>query len=91
MAQLVRNLPAMWETCDQSLGWEDPLKKGKATHDSILASRIPWTVGVSPWGYKEVDTTEQLSLSLFSICGLETQIKFDKMLMPKIDDPQKSK
>ena len=47
--------------------------------------------GVSPWGYKELDTTEQLSLSLFSICGLETQIRFDKMLMPKFDDPQKSK
>ena len=43
VAQLVKNLPAMWETCDQSLGWEDPLEKGKATHYSILAWRIPWT------------------------------------------------
>ena len=47
--------------------------------------------GVSPWGYKELDTTEQLSLSLFVICGLKTLIRFDKMLMPKFDDPQKSK
>ena len=37
MAQLVKNLPAMWETCVQSLGWEDTLEKGKATHSSILA------------------------------------------------------
>ena len=44
MAQLLKNLPAMWETWVQSLGWEDPLEKGKATHSSILAWRIPWTV-----------------------------------------------
>ena len=44
VAQLVKNQPAMWETCIQSLGWEDPLDKGKATHSSILAWRIPWTL-----------------------------------------------
>ena len=44
VAQLVKNLPATRETQDQSLGWEDPLEKGKATHSSILAWRIPWTV-----------------------------------------------
>ena len=44
VAQLVKNSPAMWETWVQSLGWEDPLEKGKATHSSILACRIPWTV-----------------------------------------------
>ena len=44
MAQLVKNLPAMWDTWVRSLGWEDPLEKGKATHSSILAWRIPWTV-----------------------------------------------
>ena len=44
VTQLVKNLPAMWETWVQSLGWEDPLEKGKATHASILAWRIPWTV-----------------------------------------------
>ena len=44
MAQLVKNPPAMWETWVQSLGWEDPLEKGKATHSSILAWRIPWTI-----------------------------------------------
>ena len=44
VAQLVKNPPAMWETWVQSLGGEDPLEKGKATHFSILAWRIPWTV-----------------------------------------------
>ena len=44
MAQLVKNLPAMQETWVRSLGWEDALEKGKATHSSILAWRIPWTV-----------------------------------------------
>jgi len=44
VAQLAKNLPAIWETWVQFLGWEDPLKKGKATHSSILALRIPWTV-----------------------------------------------
>ena len=44
MVQLVKNPPAMWETWVQSLGWEDPLEKGTATHSSILAWRFPWTV-----------------------------------------------
>ena len=44
VAQLVKNLPAMQETWVWSLGWEDPLEKGMATHSSILAWRIPWTV-----------------------------------------------
>ena len=43
MAQIVKNLPTMWETRVQSLGWEDPLEKEMATHSSILAWRIPWT------------------------------------------------
>ena len=43
VAQMVKNLPAMWETQVQSLGQEDPLEKGIATHCSILAWRIPWT------------------------------------------------
>ena len=54
-----------------SLGWEDPLEKGKATHPSILAWRIPWTEepgggGLrSPWGCKVSDKTEQLTLFTF--------------------------
>ena len=41
VAQMVQNLPAMWETWVQSLGWEDPLEEGMATHSSVLAWRIP--------------------------------------------------
>ena len=41
VAQLVKNSPAMWETWVQSLGWEDPLEEGMATHSGILAWRIP--------------------------------------------------
>ena len=44
VAQLVKNPPTVWETWVQSLGWEDPLEKGKATHSSFLPWRIPWTV-----------------------------------------------
>ena len=65
MAQL-KNPPAMWETWVQYLGWEDPLKKGKATPSSILVWRIPWKEepgGLhSPWGLKESDETGQLTL-----------------------------
>ena len=43
VAQLAKNRPAVLETWVQSLGWEDLLEKGKATHSSILAWRIPWT------------------------------------------------
>ena len=43
MAQIIKNLPAMWETQVQSLDWEDPLEKGMETHSSILAWEIPWT------------------------------------------------
>ena len=51
VAQLIKNVPAMWKTWVWSLGWEDPLEKGKATHSSILAWRIPW-------GHKESDMTK---------------------------------
>ena len=44
VAQLIKNPPSMWETWVRSLGWEDPLEKGKATHSSMLAWRIAWTV-----------------------------------------------
>ena len=44
VAQLVKNLPAMQETWVRSLGWEDPVEEGKATHSSVLTWRIPWTV-----------------------------------------------
>ena len=43
VAQRVKNLPSMWETWVQYLGWEDPLEKRMSTHSNILAWRIPWT------------------------------------------------
>ena len=62
MAQITKNPPAMWETQVQSLGREDPLEKGTATHSSTLAWRIPWTEDPSrlqSTGCKELDTTPQ--------------------------------
>ena len=64
MAQLLKNWPEMRQSWVQSLGWEDPLERGPATHFSVLAWRIPGLY--SPWGRKESDMTEQLSLSTLS-------------------------
>ena len=61
----VKNLPAMWETWVWSLGREDPLEKGMATHSSILAWRIPWKE--EPGGHKESDVAKQLSLHFTSL------------------------
>ena len=66
VTQLVKNPPAMHETWVQSLGWEDHLEKGKATHSSILAGEFHRLY--SPWGRKESDKTEQLSLLLLPWC-----------------------
>ena len=67
VAQMVENLPTMKETWVQSLGQEDPLEKGTATHCSILAWRIPWAKKPGelyrPWGHKESDTIERITLS----------------------------
>ena len=69
VAQIVKNLPTIWETWVRSLGQEDALEKGMATHTSILARRIPWTEelgGLQSLGSrKESDTTERVSLSMF--------------------------
>ena len=67
MAQKVKNLPVMQDTQVQSLDWDDPLEKEMATHSSILAWRIPWMEepgGLQPVGHEELDTNEQLTLSL---------------------------
>ena len=58
MTEMVKNLPVMRGTWVRSLGWEDFLEKGMATHSNILACRIPMDSGYSPWGGKELDTTE---------------------------------
>ena len=60
VAQMVKNLPAIRETCVQSQGWEDPLKEEMATHSSILAWRIPWIEepsGLQSVGSQESDMT----------------------------------
>ena len=80
VAQMVKCLPATWETWVWSLGWEDPLEKEMATHASILAWEIPWTEqpgGLQSMGLQRVrhDWATSLSLSFFSaikkngICG----------------------
>ena len=65
MAQLVKNTPVMWETWVRYLGGEDPLEKGK------LPTPVFWSGEIrglhSPWGRKESETTERLSLSELDI------------------------
>ena len=64
MAQALKNLPEMQETWVRSLGGEDPLGKGMATHSSILAWRFPRIEepgGLQSMGHKESDTTERLN------------------------------
>ena len=66
--QTVKNPPTMQETWVRSLGWEDPLEKGTATHSNILDWRIPWTEepgSLQSGGCKESDKTERLSLSQY--------------------------
>ena len=69
-----KTLPAMWESQVQSLDQEDPLEKGVATLSSILAWRIPCTEepgGYSPWGHKESDATEQVSVYYYFIFKID--------------------
>ena len=61
VAHMVKNLPAVQEPWVWSLGWEDPLESGMATHSSILAWRVPRTeglVGYSPRGHRESEMTQ---------------------------------
>ena len=65
VAQLVKNLPAMWETWVQSLGWENPLEKGKAPIPAFWPGEFHGLY--SPWGHKESDMTARISLHFTSI------------------------
>ena len=64
---MVKNPPTMWATWVRSLGWEDPLEQGMATHSSILAWRIPWTEELGRlWSWSQQrDTTERLNAFTF--------------------------
>ena len=70
MAQTVKNLPSIQEAQEMQfrfLGQEDSLEEEMVTHSSILAWEIPWTEDpgrLHPWGHKELDMTEQITLSL---------------------------
>ena len=86
VAQLVKNLPAMWETWVRSLSWEDPLEKGTATQSSIL---------VSPWGCKELERLSDFHFHfVFLNCSLKKQQKASMysvssqvaMLNPKVSN-----
>ena len=73
---MVKNLPAMQKN-PGLIPKEDPLEKGMATHSSILAWRIPWAEepgGLQSMGRKKLDTTEQLTLSLFHINKIKDNI-----------------
>ena len=68
MALLIKNLPAMQETWVHSLGQEDPLEKGMATHSSIFARRIPWTE--EPGGLQSVGSRNQTRLRLHTYADI---------------------
>jgi len=77
VAQLVKNLLAMQKTWVQSLGWEDPLEKGKATHSSILVWRIPWTIVLGV-------TKSRTRLSDFHFTSLHFRFSYEYSLLWKI-------
>ena len=82
VAQMVKNLPVTQDTWVQPLGWEDPLEKGMASYSSILAWRIPGTEepgGLQSMGLQRSDTTEQLTLSHFS---MEINLTISKKKLP---------
>ena len=86
---MVTNLPATQETQVQSMGWEDPLKKGMATHSSILAWRIPWTResgGLQPMRSQRVRPTNNLAGS-FDIQGVGRATILRLMLHGTLEGP----
>ena len=80
MAQTITDLPAMQETWVLSLGQEDSLKEGMASHSSIVAWRIPMDRGAwqaaSPWGHKELDRTEVISTAQALRVGVKVHLSW---------------
>ena len=99
VAQTVKNLPAVWETWVQSLGWEGLLEESMANHSNILSGRITMDrgaclVGYSPWGHKELDTTGQLSTGVCHSFSSKEQglvISWLQSLSTVILEPKKMK
>ena len=88
MAQMVKRLPPMRGTWVQSLGREDPLEKGMATHSSILAWRIPWTE--KPGGIsKKSDTIERLTLWIQCPSKMQRPFMFTKIIISLDQGPIK--
>ena len=88
VVQSVKNLPAVWGTWVQSLGREDPLEKGMATHSSILAWRIPWTE--KPGGIsKKSDTIERLTLWIQCPSKMQRPFMFTKIIISLDQGPIK--
>ena len=91
VAQMVKNLPAKWQTWVQLLGWEDPLKKGMATHSSILAWRIPMDRGA--WRAivhgvtKSRTRLKQLSSTFINFCKVLSTLlmRSDILFLTSID------
>ena len=96
VVQMVKNLPAIWETWIWSLGQEDPLEKGMATHSSILAGEFHWQrslAGYSPWGCKESDMTKRLTHThtvalqcCVAFCGIMKSISYMHTYIPSLLD-----
>ena len=69
---MVKNPPAMWETWVRSLGWEDPLEEGMATHSSILAWRIPWTE--EPGGLQSMESQNLPNFDFKFLSSITSQV-----------------
>ena len=83
-AQMVKNLPAMWETWVQSLGWDDHREKGMTTHSCILAWRIPWTE--EPGGFQSMgEAMIQLQAILSGLYFLSMTLYLDYAYMEKLE------
>ena len=88
VAQLVKNLPAIRETRVQSLGWEDALEKGKATHCSVLVWRIPWTVRSmeSQWVGHDWATFASLTITTLILATLVIRLEYCNNLVYLVND-----
>ena len=84
--QLVNNLPVMQKTWIWSLGWEDPLEKGKATHSSVLPWRIPWTVqSMGSEGVRHDWATFTFTFSGYRTLNMMRRVR-NSEIMPRLED-----